>query len=311
MRRKLVQFMVSMMVVGSLVACGNASGAKETDGVVSSTTVASGESQSSETAETLHVGEDRTKAGEDASAKASLGLEDGVYLAEFHTDSSMFHVNETKNGQGVLTVVDGVGTIHLLMPSKNTVGLYLGLAEDASKPEAAVIEPSLEQVTYGDGSTEEVNAFDLPVPVLDEEFDCALVGTKGKWYDHKVSVTNAVPYEESQVCAILAEGSYEIPVELQGGSGKATITSPAKVEVTADGAVATIVWSSKNYDYMIVGGEKYLPVTVDPTSVFEIPVENLCGENPVIADTVAMSKPHEVEYVLYFHGDQAKALEAK
>ena len=30
----------------------------------------------------------------------------------------------------------------------------------------------------------------LAVPYLDEEFDCAIIGTKGKWYDHKVSVSN-------------------------------------------------------------------------------------------------------------------------
>lgn len=37
---------------------------------------------------------------------------------------------------------------------------------------------------------EEVYSFDVPVPTLDDEFDLALIGTKGKWYDHKVSVSN-------------------------------------------------------------------------------------------------------------------------
>lgn len=50
-------------------------------------------------------------------------------------------------------------------------------------------------VTYSDGISEEVYGFDIPVPVLDEEFDLALVGTKGKWYDHKVSVSNPQPQE--------------------------------------------------------------------------------------------------------------------
>ena len=33
-------------------------------------------------------------------------LEDGIYTAEFHTDSGMFHVNEAMEGKGTLTVQD-------------------------------------------------------------------------------------------------------------------------------------------------------------------------------------------------------------
>ena len=69
----------------------------------------------------------------------------------------------------------------------------MGTAKDASKDKAELLEPTVETVDYGDGTTEEVNAFDIPVPVLDEEFDLALIGTKGKWYDHKVKVSNATP----------------------------------------------------------------------------------------------------------------------
>ena len=45
-------------------------------------------------------------------------------------------------------------------------------------------------VTYSDGLSEEVYGFDVPVPYLDKEFDLALLGTKGTWYDHKVSVAS-------------------------------------------------------------------------------------------------------------------------
>ena len=45
-------------------------------------------------------------------------LKDGVYSADFSTDSSMFHVNEAYNGKGLLTVKDGRMTIHVTMPSK-------------------------------------------------------------------------------------------------------------------------------------------------------------------------------------------------
>ena len=117
-------------------------------------------------------------------------LEDGTYTAEFDTDSSMFHVNEACEGKGTLTVKDGIMTIHVSMPSKNIVNLYPGLAEDAQQEGAELLQPTTDTVTYSDGMTEEVNGFDVPVPALDEEFDLALIGTKGTWYDHKVSVSN-------------------------------------------------------------------------------------------------------------------------
>ena len=90
---------------------------------------------------------------------------------------------------GELTVKDGKMTIHISLPSKNIVNLYSGKAEDAKKDGAVLLEPTADKVTYSDGTTEEVNGFDIPVPALNEEFDLALVGTKGKWYDHKVSVS--------------------------------------------------------------------------------------------------------------------------
>ena len=128
------------------------------------------------------------------SQKAALA--DGVYTVDFTTDGSMFHVNETSQGKGTLTVEKGKMTVHIIMPSKNIVNLFAGTAEDAMKDGAALIEPTVETVTYADGLTEEVNAFDVPVPYLDQEFDCAIVGTKGKWYDHKVSVSNPEPLGE-------------------------------------------------------------------------------------------------------------------
>ena len=117
-------------------------------------------------------------------------LPDGTYTAEFRTDSGMFHVNEACDGKGPLTVQDGKMTIHVSLTSKNIVNLYPGLAEDAGKEGAELLEPTEDTVTYSDGMKETVHGFDIPVPVLDEEFDLALLGKKGTWYDHKVCVTN-------------------------------------------------------------------------------------------------------------------------
>jgi len=127
--------------------------------------------------------------------KKPAGLADGTYTVDFKTDGSMFHVNDTCDGKGTLTVKDGQMTVHITMPSKNIVNLFPGKAEDAQKDGAELIQPTLDSVTYPDGLTEEVNGFDLPVPVLDQEFDCAIVGTKGKWYDHRVIVSNPEPVE--------------------------------------------------------------------------------------------------------------------
>ena len=132
--------------------------------------------------------ESSSPAATESSVNASIP--DGVYDADFNTDSNMFHVNEANNGKGTLTVKDGKMTIHVSLVSKSIVNLYPGSAEDAKKDDAVLIEPTTDTVKYSDGTTEEVYGFDIPVPVLDKEFDLAIIGIKGVWYDHMVSVSN-------------------------------------------------------------------------------------------------------------------------
>ena len=240
--------------------------------------------------------------------KDSTELPDGIYTADFTTDSSMFRVNETCDGKGTLTVENGEMTIHISLGSKKILYLYPGLAEDAEKEGAELLLPTEDTVTYSDGMTEEVYGFDVPVPYLDAEFDLALIGTKGKWYDHKVSVSNPAPFEnDEQVrdAVSLEEGTYSMEITFAGGSGKAEILSPVAVTLEDGKVTATVQWNSPNYDYMIVNGEKYLPVNTEGDSVFEIPVLKFDEPIEVIGDTVAMSKPHEVEYTLTFHLDTA------
>lgn len=117
-------------------------------------------------------------------------LADGTYSAKFNTDSSMFAVNEANDGRGVLTVKDGKMTIHISLASQKIVNLFVGTAEDAAKEGAELLQPTIDTVTYADGTTEEVNGYDVPVEALDKEFDLAIIGTKQKWYDHKVSVSD-------------------------------------------------------------------------------------------------------------------------
>lgn len=244
--------------------------------------------------------------------------EDGVYTADFDTDSNMFHVNEACDGKGTLTVKDGKMTIHVSLVSKSILNLFAGTAEDAQKDGAEILEPTTDSVTYSDGYTEEVYGFDIPVPALDEEFDVALIGKKGKWYDHKVSVSNPVPSENEETSASggttaedlkLEEGNYTMEVVLEGGSGKASVESPAKITVKDGEVTATLVWSSPNYDYMIVDGKKYTMINTEGNSVFEIPVAEFDSKLDVTADTVAMSTPHEIEYTLQFDPSTVKKAE--
>ena len=239
-----------------------------------------------------------------SSAAETAALPDGVYTADFETDSSMFHANETCDGKGTLTVENGEMTFHVSLASKKIVNLYPGKAADAEANESDWLQPTTDTVTYSDGTSEEVYGFDIPVSALDTDFDLAILGTKGKWYDHVVSVRNAA--EKAADAEVPADGSYTCEVTLEGGSGRATVESPAALTVADGKMTATIVWSSPNYDYMIVDSEKYLPTNTEGNSTFEIPVSALDTALTVTADTVAMSTPHEIEYTLTFAADSLK-----
>ena len=234
-----------------------------------------------------------------SSAAETAALPDGVYTAEFDTDSSMFHANEACNGMGTLTVENGQMTFHVSLASKKIVNLYVGMAADAEANKADWLLPTTDTVTYSDGTSEEVYGYDIPVAAVDQDFQLALLGTKGKWYDHTVSIRNAQPKAE-EAAETPADGEYSVNVTLEGGSGRATVESPAALTVADGKMTAVILWSSPNYDYMIVDGEKYLPTNTEGNSTFEIPVSALGTPLTVTADTVAMSTPHEIEYTLTF-----------
>ena len=305
--------MNKIIIVGGLSAClllGGCGAGQAADATSAESTAAAQESTVTPT-ETTEAENISTETAQD---KAQLP--DGVYTAEFSTDSSMFHVSEACDGKGTLTVKDGVMTIHISLGSKKILNLYPGLAEDAAKDGAVLLEPTTDTVTYSDGMTEEVYGFDVPVPAIGEEFDLALIGTKGKWYDHKVKVSDPVAEDSREAAngsfamSTLADGSYTIELTMEGGSGRASIQSPAQLAVADGAATATLEWSSPNYDYMLVNGEKYLPVNTEGNSVFEVPVEALDAPLTMIGDTVAMSTPHEVEYTVTFHSDTLQNAES-
>ena len=158
--RRIILFLLALVMVLSLAACGSGNNSAPAN--------------------------DGSNSGDTPKAP----IADGTYSADFKTDSSMFHVNEAYKGKGTLTVKDGQMTIHVTLVSKSILNLFPGTAADAQKSGAKLLQPTTDKVKYSDGTEEEAYGFDIPVPYLDEDFDCAIVGTKGKWYDHKVSVSN-------------------------------------------------------------------------------------------------------------------------
>ncbi len=130
---------------------------------------------------------------------------------------------------------------------------------------------------------------------------------------HTVNASESTDYSQALILASqektnLDDGIYTIEAVLSGGSGRASLNS-ARIAVLDGAAMAVIEWSSPNYDYMIVNGAKYLPINDTGNSKFLIPVCAFDKEFAVIADTLAMSKPHEVEYTITFQTDTAKKLE--
>lgn len=286
MKKNLFKFILSVLCAVLLLAgCGTSAPASETAPAPT------------EKVETV-VEETPAPAEESTPEESTAGfpLEDGTYSVVFDTDGSMFHVNEVCEGRGELTVENGQAMLHLIMPSKNVLNLYPGTAEEAGKEGSVLLEPVEEKVVYSDGFEDTVYAFNVPVTVLDEEFDLALVGKKGVWYDHKVSISDPIRLPDPMT----------VELTLEGGTGKASLESPTKVEQTDDGYLVTLSWSSKYYDYMIVDGVTYQPVSTGERSVFEIPVTTLEEPLQVIADTVAMSTPHEIEYTITFLPDTLK-----
>ena len=185
---------VSALLAASLAGCGS-----------SASSVAS--SASSEAVSSVAESAVSEAASESAAASSARTPEDGTYTAEFDTDSSMFHVNEASDGKGTLTVEDGQMTLHISLQSKKIVNLYVGMAADAPGHEADWLQPTTDTVTYSDGTSEEVYGFDVPVEALDTDFQLAILGTKGKWYDHTVSVRN-VEAQAAEAVETPADGSY-------------------------------------------------------------------------------------------------------
>ena len=302
MRKNIYGIMAAVCLSSVLAAgCGEKNQAEtlpaqssETMSVQVSETVAATE----ETAEQQSVGT------EGMTPVFASELRDGVYQIQVDSSSSMFRIEACE-----LTVNDGSMTADMKMGGTGYLKLYMGTGEEAAKAPEEKMIPFEEAA---DGS----HHFTVPVEALDKELDCAAFSKKKeKWYDRVlVFRADSLPADAltdaAQVTAEslgLADGCYTVEVSMEGGSGRVSVESPAKLVVKDQKAVAEVVWSSPNYDYMKVGEEKFLPVNQGgETSVFEIPVTVFERKMAVAADTTAMSTPHEIEYTLLFDSSSIK-----
>lgn len=256
-------------------------------------------------------------------------VKDGTY--SIGTDTACSEP-EIRNAQ--LQASDGSLEAVITIGAEEYTMLYMGTASDAaSAKESGYIDC--------DESDEGLPAFVMPVDALDKGLECAFYSTgDGKWHDQVIlfdastlpesallvelpdydAIESAMKEQQGEESAQagnddlesrqpveamdidLEDGEYSIEVTIAGGSGKATVSSPTLMKVKEGKAYAQLVWSSSNYDYMIVGNRKYINTELDGgNSTFVIPIAVMDEEMSVIADTTAMGTPHEVEYTLTFY----------
>ena len=262
-------------------------------------------------------GAGRVAAGEETSSRINVAdedmepvyageIKDGVYPVKVDSSSNMFQVTGCE-----LTVRDGRMTAVMTMGGTGYLKLFMGTGEEAAKAGEEDFIPYRE-------TEDGLHTFQVPVEALDMGIDCsAFSKKKEKWYDRVlVFRADSLPADaiaDGKITTVerlaLKDGIYTAEVTLGEGSGRASVESPARLRVENGQAFATIVWGSANYDYMKVDDVKYETVNAEGNSAFEIPVTGFDWKIPVIADTIAMSEPHEIDYTLAFDSSTIKKAE--
>ena len=224
-------------------------------------------------------------------------IADGTYDITVESSSSMFNIVSCQ-----LTVENGEMTAVMTMGGTGYLYVYMGTAEQAAQASEE------EYISYQELSTGE-HTFTVPVEALNMELPCAAFSkNKELWYDRTLVFTaDGIPTDALSGDVLttvedlgLEDGSYTVEVTLSGGSGKASVQSPCALTVENGQATATLIWSSSNYDYMVVDDVQYDPISTEDGSTFEIPVTGFDYDMAVSADTTAMSQPYLIDYTLNF-----------
>ena len=252
-------------------------------------------------------------------------LNEGKYDINVLSGSDQFKIKSSK-----LMVVGNALQLVINVEGDAYSKVVLGKAADAAG--ASVIEGESD----GEGGT----TFRIPVKNLNEVLEFAAYADEyGKWFDRTLlpkadSLDSAAikPVEKPDdtgkdekksdekksdsgkssggkssggkssggSSSTLKDGEYKVDVAFSGGTGKAKINSPATLHVKNGKMTVTVVWTSKYYDYMKVGGKKYNNENKGGYSTFTFPISALGKSMKVIGDTTAMSTPHEIEYTVKF-----------
>lgn len=262
--------------------------------------------EAEEVASSSELGPQNVLSDEGMSAVAAEDVEEGTYSVEVECSSSMFPIDDCQ-----LTVKDGQMTAVLTMGGQGYLKLYMGTGQEAAQ---ASEEDLIAFIENDEGK----QTYEIPVEALDKTIHCAAFSKrKQKWYDRTLifkasslpdgvrkNVQMTTPEELE-----LEDGNYLVDVEIEGGSGHTKIESPAPLTIKDGQAEATIVWGNSNYDYMRIREEKYEWDGTGGKSTFVIPVTGFDYKMPVIADTVALGTPRELDYTLTFHSDTIEKAE--
>ena len=272
--------------------CGSSASQQQTD-----TAAQTGETGTSNVASASDMAEVEDVVEDSMIPIAGDQVKDGTYHVTVKSSSKMFDITACE-----LTVEGGKMTAVMHMGGTGYLYVYMGTGEQAAAASESDYIPFTEEA---DGT----HSFTVPVDALDEGIDCAAFSKKKeKWYDRTILFrADSLPMDVFADGVVttpadlgLADGTYTADVALAGGSGRASVESPAQLTVKDGNVTAKIVWSSKNYDYMKVGDTKYDAVIEDEHSTFEIPVSCFDWAMAGKADTTAMSEAHEIDYTLTF-----------
>ena len=232
-------------------------------------------------------------------------LAEGDWPVAVKSSSSMFRIESA-----VLHVRGGAMTATLTMSGTSYLYVYPGAALEA---DAAAEDARIPFVEDEEGR----HCFTIPVAALDAAVPCAAFSkNKELWYERSLLFrADSLPTEAFREGFFvtpeslgLADGEYSAAVTLAGGSGRAYVESPARLTVQDGVCTARVVFSSKNYDYVRIGDMVFLPVNNEGNAAFALPVACFDRPMPIVADTVAMSEPHEIAYTLRFDASSLEAL---
>lgn len=310
-KRIIAVSLISMLALASCSSKEQSSKESSTPATTAAetTSVTSTEAVTETTAEptTEHVTAAQNEVGFEGMTEVKAdAVKEGEYHINVDSSSSMFKIADC-----ILCVKDGSMNADIIIDSKSYDALFMGTEDEAKKAEES------QRITYTTNDSGQ-SVFNVPVEALDKEIQCAaLSAKKQEWYGRTlVFRADSLPMEALLTRGYtewsnlgLEDGEYTVDVTLEGGSGRASVASPAKLIVKDGMPDAEIVWSSDKYDKMVMQGATYLPTITDGHSVFTIDVLGFDYKMPVGAETTAMSEPHMIDYTLYFDSSTIKKCE--